>query len=303
MADGTSSNDKCDSERLRGHDWFEIRDRVLDRDEHTCRNCGSSSNLVVHHIVPIEATGTNHLRNLATLCRECHRHAHNERTRDSGGDQSADASRYLLAMDELQQILQRVTHPLERAVIMTLIKTGIGVGELCNVELHDLQLPSLSLEAIPDDTLEQIPLLRIRYGGELPYNNRRERKGATYVPIDDELAHVLKKWLAVRPDPCNDKPLFISTRRQWGRRISPQMIRNALESHGKALNLYAANSQMENLTPYSLRYFFEERFAGQPIVRDYLLGRRLDVSWSLEEIADHYEQHIFDFGLTSTRSI
>lgn len=301
--EGRQSNGKNSSERATGQDWFEIREQVLDRDDHMCRNCSTSSNLIVHHIVPVALTGTNCLSNLATLCRECHRNAHNERIRDTGSKQLADASRYLLSVDELQQILQRATHPFERAVIMTLAKTGIGVGELCNVEVNDLQLPDSSLEGISDNSPEQIPLLRIRYGGELSYSNRRERNGTTYVPIDNELAHVLKKWLAVRPDPRNDEALFLSTQRQWGRRISPQMVRNVLESHGKALGLYAANSQMKNLTPYSLRYFFEERFAGQPIVRDYLLGRRSEIDWSLEEITVHYEQHIFNFELASTISI
>lgn len=36
--------------------------------------------------------------------------------------------------------------------------------------------------------------------------------------------------------------------------------------------------QIHNLTPYALRYFFEKRLAGQPKVRDYLLGRRTDVN-------------------------
>lgn len=301
MADGASSNDESDSKRLRGHDWFELRDQVLDRDDHVCRNCGSSTNLVVHHIVPVEASGTNRLSNLATLCRVCHRRAHNERIRDSGGDQSADASRYLLTVDELRQVIRAATHPLERATIMTLTKTGIGVGELCNLDIDDLQLPNSSLRAIPDEVPKQIPLLRVRYGGQLPYNNRRERKETTYIPIDDELALALKRWLLIRPDPHEGNPLFVSTRRQWGKRVSPQVIRNTLESHGKALGLYATNSEMENLTPYSLRYFFEERFAGQPLVRDYLLGRRPNISWSLTEIATHYEQHVFHFGVTSPR--
>lgn len=303
MVEGRRKNRKRSSERLTGHDWFEIREQVLERDDHSCRNCDSSTNLVVHHIVPIEATGTNELSNLATLCRKCHRHAHNERLREGTSEQMTNASRYLLTVDELQQVLQTATHPLERAAILTLAKTGIGIGELCNLEVDDLQLPDSPFDRISDDIPEQIPLLRVQYGGELPYNNRRERNGTTYVPIDDELAYILKRWLAVRPDPYDGNPLFISTRREWGQRISPQMIRHALESHGKTLGLYASNSQMENLTPYSLRYFFEERFAGQPIVRDYLLGRRVDISWSIVELATHYQRHVFDFGLAPTESI
>lgn len=294
------SNDAGNSERLRGHDWFEIRDRILDRDGRTCRNCGSTANLVVHHIVPIEADGSNRLTNLATLCRDCHRRAHNERVRNSGREQSRDTSRYLLTVDELRQVLQTATHPLEQATIMTLAKTGIGVGELCNLDRGDLQLSDSPLESSPNEIPEQIPLLRVRYGGELPYNNRRERKGTTYVPVDNKLAHALKRWLAVRPDPYDDDALFLSTRRQWGMRISPQMVRNALETRGKDVGLYKEATQMENLTPYSLRYFFEERFAGQPEVREYLLGRRTEIDWPVEEIATHYEHHVFDFGLSPT---
>lgn len=291
------SSDTAGSERLTGHDWFEIRERVLERDDRTCRNCGSSTNLVVHHIVPIKATGTNRLGNLATLCRDCHRHAHNERIRDSSGGQPANGPRYLVTVAELRQVVRTATHPLDRAVITTLAKTGVGVGELCNLEVEDLQLPDVLDEQITDDVPEQIPLLRIRYGGELPYNNRRERKGTTYVPIDGELAHVLKKWLAVRPNPRNNELLFVSTRKRWGLRISPQMVRNTLESHGKELGLYEEGSELDNLTPYSLRYFFEERFAGQPIVRNYLSGRRADIDWTIDEIATHYRRHIFNLGL------
>lgn len=218
---GNQSNDEGRSERLRGHDWFKIRERVLKRDDHTCQDCNVSTNLVVHHIVPIKSTGTNHLTNLVALCRECHRHAHDERIRESSKQQTADASRYLLTIDELRQLLQIATHPLERAIILTLSKTGIGVGELCNLEISDLQLPGTPLKSSLNETPDGVSLLRIRYGGELPYNNRRERKDTTYVPVDSELAGTLKRWLAIRPDPYDDDALFLSTRKQWGKRVSP----------------------------------------------------------------------------------
>jgi hypothetical protein len=32
--------------------WLEIRQDILDRDDHECRVCGSTNNLQVHHIVP-----------------------------------------------------------------------------------------------------------------------------------------------------------------------------------------------------------------------------------------------------------
>ena len=297
MVEGHSLNGEANSKRLTGHDWFEIREQILERDGDSCRNCGGSTNLVVHHIVPIGANGTNRFPNLVTLCRTCHRYAHNERVRDSGKGHSTDAARYLLTVDDLRQVLQLATHPLDRAILTTLAKTGVGVGELCNLGMNDLQLPAISHEGTADGFPEQTPLLRIQHGEELPYNTRRERKGTTYAPIDGELARVLKRWLMVRPDPRNGDPLFISTRARWGLRISRNMIRSALKTHGKAVGLYEADSELNNLTPYALRYFFEQRFAGQPIVRDYLLGRRTDIDWSLQEIATHYRRHVFDLRL------
>lgn len=217
------------SERFTGQDWFEIRQRVLERDGHCCRNCDATTNLVVHHVVPITAEGTNHLSNLVALCRNCHRRAHNERIRDGSREQSTDTTRYLLTVDELHQLFQTAAHPLERAVIAVLSKTGIGVGELCNLDLDDVQLPASSFEldsvVVPSET----GLLRVRYGGDLPYNNRRERTGTTYIPIDCELDYVLRKWLLVRPDPRSGDPLFVSTQKQWGKRISPQMVRKPRE--------------------------------------------------------------------------
>lgn len=289
-------DDEGTSRRLGGYDWLEIRERVLDRDNRTCRNCGSATNLVVHHIVPIESSGTNRLTNLTTLCRECHRHAHNQRVRDSSSSRIEDSSRYLLTIDELRQVLQFATHPLDRAVITVLAKTGIGVGELCNLSIYDIHLPESPSFDILDDVPVQSPLLRVRYGGDLPYNNRRERKGTTYIPVDDELVFALNRWLAVRPDPRDGEPLFTSTRDRWGKRISPDTTSHVLKKHGEAVGLYEENSEMENLTPYSLRYLFEQRFAGQPVVRDYLLGRRTDIDWTVEEIISHYQQRVFSLG-------
>lgn len=64
------------SSRYRGENWIEQRTKARERDNHTCQNCGTDSDLQVHHIIPfkffdnyIEA---NRLKYLKTLCRKCH---------------------------------------------------------------------------------------------------------------------------------------------------------------------------------------------------------------------------------------
>lgn len=61
-------------------DWNELRQVVLDRDDSRCQGCGAgiarATEHHVHHIVPLGAGGTNSVRNLITLCDECHGRIH-----------------------------------------------------------------------------------------------------------------------------------------------------------------------------------------------------------------------------------
>ena len=58
----------------------ELRNMVLERDEHKCIKCNDSSNLECHHIYPVS---TNPLEsadvdNCITLCKKCHKKIHQE---------------------------------------------------------------------------------------------------------------------------------------------------------------------------------------------------------------------------------
>lgn len=64
-----------------GYEWEKSRKRALDRDEHTCRDCGSMvgprdapdvRDAEVHHKTPVSDGGGNEIDNLVTLCSRCH---------------------------------------------------------------------------------------------------------------------------------------------------------------------------------------------------------------------------------------
>ncbi len=76
-------------------DWQSFRENALARDSYRCRNCGSTQDLDVHHIVPLSRGGTNHLDNLVTLCRRCHTgvHPHMEQLRTGAMRTTVDWSR------------------------------------------------------------------------------------------------------------------------------------------------------------------------------------------------------------------
>lgn len=48
-----------------------IRKKVLARDGHRCRNCGSARHVVVDHVVPRALGGRNTMANLQALCTRC----------------------------------------------------------------------------------------------------------------------------------------------------------------------------------------------------------------------------------------
>lgn len=61
----------------REDEWQALREAVLERDNHRCQGCGTDdAELHAHHIVPLGCGGTNTLRNLITLCQQCHGRVH-----------------------------------------------------------------------------------------------------------------------------------------------------------------------------------------------------------------------------------
>lgn len=54
--------------------WYEIRNQVFERDNYTCKYCGSvGGKLEADHIFPISKGGLDTIDNLTTACRRCNR--------------------------------------------------------------------------------------------------------------------------------------------------------------------------------------------------------------------------------------
>jgi len=55
--------------------WDKLRDKltaqVYERDGATCKDCGTTEDLTIDHIVPLSKDGTNDIENLQVLCMKC----------------------------------------------------------------------------------------------------------------------------------------------------------------------------------------------------------------------------------------
>ena len=232
-------------------------------------------------------------------------------------DESIDVNpdRREISVGRMREFVADVAHPLDRALIVTLLKTGVRVGELSNLDLRDLYLadedvettydvaPRPAIDERPDSLyVPSEPSRGSTYNGE-PRTASNKRKRSTVIPVDDELKRVLKAWLAIRPDtPSPAEPLFASTS-EWGRRVTPSMVRSIVTDHAETAGWHRpGGGAEENVTPHYFRHFFtthlRDRTGDRGVVK-YLRGDVADDvidtythNWG-DQVREVYERHVY----------
>jgi site-specific recombinase XerD len=210
-----------------------------------------------------------------------------------------DPARREIDLPRMRAFVAGIDHPLEEAVVVTLLKTGMRVGELCNLDLRDCSLtdeevretydlaPRGGLDGRPDSIYVPGEPARgeVYNGEERSASNKRKRD--TVIPVDDELAAVLKRWLAVRPEGRSTaEPLFCSTKDEWGARLTPKMVRAFVTEHAREAGWYrSGGGAEENVTPHYFRHFFTTHLRDRTGDRGVVKYLRGDVA---QDVIDTY---------------
>jgi len=223
-----------------------------------------------------------------------------------------DPARRDISVGAMRSFVGSVTHPLDRALVVTLLKTGMRAGELCNLDRRDLNLSTPlagedhrpRLDGRPQSLyVDSAPSASNVYNGERRTASNK-RKRATTVPVDDELATVLRRWLAIRPDPVSEaEPLFVSTTTEWGQRLTPDMVHHIVESHAREAGWYRdSGGPEENVTPHYFRHFFTTHLRDRTGDRGVVKYLRGDVAQDVIDTYTHdwgdrvrntYEKYIY----------
>lgn len=89
--------------------WPTFRHEALERDGHRCTQCGSTTDLEIHHITPVAAGGTNAPDNLTTLCHDCHAAIHAAEWRELAEERKriTEAQRQEAAAAALRETLRQ----------------------------------------------------------------------------------------------------------------------------------------------------------------------------------------------------
>ncbi len=228
----------------------------------------------------------------------------------------SDPVRREMTVSQMREFVATARHPLEQAVIVTLLKTGIRVGELCNIDLRDITVSDgelidsfdigsrAALDTRPDSLyVSADPTVDTEYMGETRRATNK-RKRDTVVPVDAELRQTLKRWLLIRPDTlCEADPLFVDTESDWGQRLTPPRVRTIIERHAREFGWYqTGGGATENVTPHYFRHFFtthlRDRTGDRGVVK-YLRGDVADDiidtythNWG-DQVRRVYEQNIY----------
>ena len=210
-----------------------------------------------------------------------------------------DPARREISLEEMQEFVQGIAHPLDRAVVVTLLKTGLRVGELCNLDVRDVNITTGDLDIEMDVRPQLSGQINTMYVSPEPSRGERangeertasnKRKRQTLVPLDEELQSVLTEWLAVRPDPVSDAdPLFVSTGDSWGRRLTTDMAHTIVTSHAEARGWYrSGGGAAENVTPHYFRHFFTTHLRNETGDRGIVKYLRGDVAGDVIDTYTH----------------
>jgi len=225
---------------------------------------------------------------------------------------TTDPARRDITVAEMRSFVASVAHPLDCAIVLVLLKTGIRAGELCNLDTRDLFLSDTALDTAhrprldgrPDSLyVDSVPAVSKGYNGERRTASNK-RKRATTIPVDDELAAVLERWLAVRPDPVSPAdPLFVSTGKRWGQRLTPDVVHHIVTGHTREAGWYREGAgPEENVTPHYFRHFFTTHLRDRTGDRGVVKYLRGDVAQDVidtythdwgDRVRDVYEQYIY----------
>ena len=183
--------------------------------------------------------------------------------KDDGGSEP----RQLISVDQATMLLNSILKSRDKAILTLLFKTGMRRGELCRLDVADIDMKDMSLVLKPT-----------------PKRTNR------LLFFDHETARILAAWLNIRAGHGRGGQALFSS--SCTERISPMEVDTLTKKHAERVGLHNPQSKnlQERFTPHCCRHWFTThlRRAGMP--REMIQELRGDVRRDAIDIYDHIDK-------------
>lgn len=189
-----------------------------------------------------------------------------ERYLDSSRTASS-SNRQLVSIEEMASLVHATLDVRDRAVILTLAKTGVRRTELSNIDLNDIDWDKQSIELKPT-----------------------AKRSNTTVFIDRECRQGLERWLQAREkEDVETDALFTN---QYGGRLKRSGIYKVVTKHAEKVGLHDPDSDdpQERFTPHNCRHWFTTHLRRAGMKREFIQELRGDTRGDAIDIYDHIDK-------------
>jgi integrase/recombinase XerD len=204
--------------------------------------------------------------------------------RYKGGEGFTAGSRKLISVEEMGRLVNSILSARDRAIVLTLAKTGIRRGELLRIDLDDVDFKEMSIRLKP-----------------------AAKRSNRLIFFDEETKRVLMDWIRMRkayagPDSV---ALFIT---ETGRRVNKNDVYDVVVGYATRLGLHnpASTKIEDHFTPHCCRHWFTTHLRRSGMPREHIQELRgdsrpdaMDIYYHIdpEDLKKSYLAHIPNLGI------
>jgi integrase/recombinase XerD len=199
-------------------------------------------------------------------------------------DENTSDSRQIISVEQASLLVNSTLNSRDKAILVLLFKTGMRRGELCSLDVDDIDFENLALKLKPT-----------------------AKRSNRLLFFDSEAEYVLRAWLQFRNDKNKQgtQALFLS---HDGRRLGSAQIDNIVKKHASRVGLHspASNRLEDRFTPHCCRHWFTTHLIRAGMPRDFVKELRGNVRHEAidiynhidkEELKESYLAHITQLGI------
>jgi integrase/recombinase XerD len=180
-------------------------------------------------------------------------------------EETISDARQIISVEQASHLVNSTLNSRDKAILVLLFKTGIRRGELCSLDVADIDLENMALK------LKSTP-----------------KRSNRILYFDNETEYVLRAWLQFRnaKNRKGTKALFLN---RDGVRIGSESIGILVEKHATRVGLHNPESKCleDHFTPHCCRHWFTAHLIRAGMPRDFVKDLRGDVRREAIDIYYH----------------